>query len=93
VQISALLDKKEPIEDGLVRPYPEGARFLACSRAHIMRLMASGRLPYCTVGVNGGERRIRISALREFVDRNTVCLSGDSAPAHVERAPIATVSQ
>lgn len=63
-------------DEGLVRPYPDASRFLACSRAHVFKLMREGRLPYVAIGMSGSDRRIPIAALRKFVESNTVCANG-----------------
>ena len=77
--------------DGLLRPYPEVSQFLSCSRDHVFKLMREGRLAYVTIGMNGTERRIPMSALRDFVERNTVS-AGNDTPKSKEAADMRGVA-
>ena len=58
-------------EDGLLRPWPDAARFLGVSRSAIYRLIQTGELPYVRV-LAGGDRRIPKKSLVAFADDRLV---------------------
>lgn len=55
--------------DGLVKPWPDAARWLDISRSTLFRLMNSGELEYVRIGA---DRRIPKAALVDYVLRHRV---------------------
>ena len=65
---TAVAPPKPPLcEDGLLRIFPEAARFLGVGRSKIFALLQDGHISY--VRLPGGERRVPRRALVEFAER------------------------
>lgn len=63
-------------EAGLVKPFPDAASFLGCSRPTVYKLMQQGQL--ATVRV-GADLRIPKRALVEFIEKNIVVAASVAA--------------
>ena len=66
-------DPKELCGDGLLRPFPDAAEFLAIGRSAIFQLLKTGEIPYVRVAT---ERRIPRAALVAYAAGRLVQADG-----------------